>query len=599
MTKLYLLLVRDLTKRLGWRFPVLIAWTVAVGLGEGVAVVLLLPLLNEIGIASAGRQGFAFKLIESGLGSVGARGPIGILLVIVGIAAIQTILSIGLVWWTSILARRYQSERQLELFSAFIRAKWSFLADRKAGELTSVIITESDRLGGAFTICLSLLASVVVTLIYVALSLIIAWQVTLCLIGFAAAGALAMSRLYRKTYRVGQSLAPLNAELQSALVEQFAGAKFVKASIGVERARERIEPLVCELERANATASSLPGTVRSILEFMATVGLAALLVLGSGWMGLAAGNVVVVLALFGRLFPRINLLQAQLHHLNWNVPAFETIGRLQATAEKEAERQDGAAEPLKIALPARLSVRDVEVSLGKRTVLDRVSVELPIPGLVGVVGRSGAGKSTLVHVLLGLVEARAGSLRIGDHEFAGTRLQSWRNVIGYVPQETILFHTSIRANLAVVNPGATEADIESAARRAHAYDFIRAFPAGFDTVIGDQGVKLSGGQRQRLGIARALLANPSVLLMDEPMSALDSESEAELVRTIEDLRREMGVLIVAHRMAAVRNADRIYLLQKGQVVEAGTWDELMSQSGHFQSLIEGQIRTADQFAEVS
>ncbi len=599
MTRLYLLLFRDLMKRLGWRFPALIAWTAVVGLGEGLSIVLLLPLLSQIGIAAANNQGLAFRLIEKGLQLIGANEPVKILAVIIGIAAVQTIVSIALTWWAAILARHYQSQRQLELFAALMNAKWLFLADRKAGEMTNAIVTESDRLGGAFTICLSLLASVVVAIIYIALSLMIAWQITVSLIGFAAVAALAMAPLYRKTYATGQSLAPLNAEFQSVLVEYFTGAKFIKASVGVDRATARIKSLVQELERANATASSLPGTVRSVLEFLALIGLVVLLVLGSRWMGVAAGNVVVVLALFGRLFPRINTLQAQLHHLNWNVPALETINKLQAAAAAEAEKQDGPGELLKIEQPTVLTMKNVQVRLGERLILDQVNLRLPIPGLTAVVGRSGAGKSTLVHTLLGLVEASAGSIQLGDHELASTPLRAWRGAIGYVPQETILFHASIRDNLAIVNPAASDTEIKSAVRRAHADDFIGAWPEGFNTIIGDQGVKLSGGQRQRLGIARALLANPVLLVMDEPMSALDGKSETELLQTVEDLRKEMGVLIVAHRLATARNADCICVLEDGRLVESGTWSELISRKARLHALFEAQARNSDQMASVS
>jgi ABC-type multidrug transport system fused ATPase/permease subunit len=295
-----------------------------------------------------------------------------------------------------------------------------------------------------------------------------------------------------------------------------------------------------------------------------------------------------VLALFGRLFPRLTAVQAQMHYLTGNLHAIEVIDRLQGAAEAAAERQDDSAATLKISLPTALSVRNLQVRLGERTVLDQINLTLPIPGVLAVVGRSGAGKSTLVHTLLGLVDASAGSIALGDHDFALTPLRAWRHAIGYVPQETILFHASIRENLTLVKPDASQAEIERAARRAHAYEFIQAWPEGFDTIIGDQGTKLSGGQRQRLGIARALLTNPRLLLMDEAMSALDAESEAELLRTIEDLRAEMGILIVAHRLAAVRTADAICVLEAGHVVEAGTWTELMARRSRLYALAEAQ-----------
>jgi ATP-binding cassette subfamily C protein len=585
--KLHLKLFDDLVRRLRWRFPVLVAWTALVGLSEGLAVILLLPLLNRVGVAAGNSQGLVAGWVDKSLAFVGATEPLAILAVIVVVAGVQAVLTIALNWWSVKLARHYQSRRQLEMFNAFMRAKWSFIAARKAGEMTNAIVTESERLGRAFTISLSLVGSLVVALIYVILSLLIAWQVTLSLIVCAAGAALAMIRLYRKGYEAGQSLAPLDAELQSALNEQFAAAKFIKASGIDDRASSLIAPLVRKLEDANTFAGAAPGTVRGVLEFTGLIGLAVILVLAGAGMGVAAGNIVIVLALFGRLFPRLTAVQAQMHYLTGNLHAIEVIDQLQREAEAEAERQDAAAA-LRIELPTALSVRNLQVKLGERTVLDQIGFTLPIPGVLAIVGRSGAGKSTLVHTLLGLVEANQGAIRLGNYDLAEAPLRAWRRTIGYVPQETMLFHASIRDNLTLVNPNASRTDIERAARRAHALDFIQAWPQGFDTVIGDQGVKLSGGQRQRLGIARALLTNPSLLLMDEAMSALDAESEAELLRTIEELRKEMGILIVAHRLAAVRTADIICVLEAGRVAETGTWSELMARRSRLYALAEAQ-----------
>jgi ABC-type multidrug transport system fused ATPase/permease subunit len=585
---LHLKLLDDLMGRLGWRFPVLVAWTALVGLSEGISVILLLPLLRRVGIATGSSQGLVTGLVNKSLAFIGATEPLPILAVIVAVAGIQAILTIALNWWSVKLARHYQSRRQLEMFRAFMRARWGFIAARKAGEMTNAIVTESERLGRAFTISLSLVGSLVIAAIYLILSLLIAWQVTVSLIICAGVAALGMVRLYRRGYAAGKSLAPLDAELQSALNEQFAGAKFIKASGIDDRASMLIEPLLRQLEDANTFAGAAPGTVRGVLEFTGLVGLAIILVLAGEGMGVAAGNIVIVLALFGRLFPRLTAVQAQMHYLTGNLHAVEVIDQLQKAAEAEAERQDGSGETLKIAQPAVLSVRNLQVRLDERLVLDQINLTLPIPGVLAVVGRSGAGKSTLVHTLLGLVDASAGSIRLGDYDFATAPLRAWRRTIGYVPQETILFHASIRDNLTLVKPNASPAEIETAARRAHAYEFIQAWPEGFDTIIGDQGVKLSGGQRQRLGIARALLTNPSLLLMDEAMSALDTESEAELMRTIEDLRKEMGILIVAHRLAAVRTADTICVLEAGRVVEAGTWNELMARRARLYALAEAQ-----------
>jgi ATP-binding cassette subfamily C protein len=589
----YRLLFNDLVARLGWRFPVLVLWTSLVGLSEGASIVLLLPLLSRAGIVAPSSQSALNGLLERALAYIGVDSIVKILVFTVAVATVQMVLSVALNWWSVQLARSYQSQRQLELFGAFMRAKWSFLVDRKAGEMVNAIVTESERLGRAFTLTLSLFGSAIIALIYVVLSAFIAWEVTVSLIGFALIAALAMAGLYKKSLAIGESLAPLNSQLQSALDEQIAGAKFIKASAGVDRVVAQIEPLVRKLGEVNAFASAIPGVVRGILEYVALIGLAVIVVLASRIMDVPPANVIIVLALFGRLFPRLTTVQAQLYALSANVHAIEALVKLQSDAEADAERQDRSTRALQIGKPAALSIRNLQVSFGERIVLEQINLAVPIPGLLAIVGRSGAGKSTLVHALLGLVEPHAGSIHLGPYELASAPLAAWRRSIGYVPQEIILFHASVRDNLMLVNPTASESELRNAARRAHALGFIEALPYGFDTVIGDQGAKLSGGQRQRLGIARALLMNPALLIMDEAMSALDTESEVELLRTLDELRKGLGILLVAHRLAAARGADVVCVFENGRVVESGAWNDLMACKKRLYALAQAQSLTED------
>lgn len=586
----YRLLLDDLLKRLGWRFPVLVAWTALAGLSEGASIVLLLPVLNRIGITAVGSQGALVAFIERSLTRIGANTTAEILAIVIAIATLQLALSLGLNFWMVRIARHYQSQRQLELFAAFMSAQWVFLSDRRAGELTAAIVAECERLGRAFTLSLSLLGSAVIALIYIVLSALIAWPATISILGLAAVSALGMFHMYGRSYAAGERLAPLNARLQSFLEERFAGAKFIKASAGADRAVGQLAPLLQELEDANTTATAMPGTVRGVLEYCALIGVAIILVLATSGFGMPPTSVAIVLGLFARLFPRITTVQSQLHSLNNNVHAVEVVDKLQAAADAARERQGALDEQaaLKIAVPATLTVRGLDVKFGERKALAGVDLQLRIPGLVAVVGGSGAGKSTLVHTLLGLTERSAGSIRLANHDLDSTPLNAWRRPMGYVPQETILFHASVSENLTFVSPDASRTEVEVAARRAHAHDFIMALPEGYDTIIGDQGVKLSGGQRQRLGIARALLTNPLVLILDEAMNALDAASELEILRTLEELRKQIGILLVAHRLATVSSADSIYVFEKGQIVESGTWNELIARRGALYALATAQ-----------
>jgi len=333
----------------------------------------------------------------------------------------------------------------------------------------------------------------------------------------------------------------------------------------------------------------LPMFVRGLFEFLAFCALAGIFVFGQQHFGVSPGNVIVVFALFMRLFPRITTVQSYLHVLNGFLHAMCTIDELQNAAEVCAERPNGADEKLPLALPSQLELSDVAVNFGKRNVLEHINLAIPIPGMIGVVGGSGSGKSTLVHALLGLVPTSVGSITLGAHNLANVSLRAWRRRIGYVPQETILFHASVRDNIVLSRPDATAAEVELAAKRAHAHDFISALPRGYDTTIGDQGVLLSGGQRQRIAIARALLMDPIVLLMDEAMSALDTESEALVLSALNELRGEIGILLIAHRLATVRYADVIAVLHEGRLVECGTWDELVTRRERLHALIQAQV----------
>jgi ATP-binding cassette subfamily C protein len=586
---LYVRLFRDIIRFLRWRFPALLGLMALVGLTEGLSVTLLLPLLSNVGISYAAGQGAASAMLNRYLTAIGASvGLLGLLFIVIAVAALQAVLSVALQWWSLREARAYQSRRQSQLFAAFMHAQWEFVTGRKVGELTNAIVSESERLTGAMLIGLYLLSTFVVTCIYLAFALVIAWPITLGLIGCALLMTLSVLRLYRKSYAIGKAIAPLNSELQSVLGEWISGIKLVKSTASENIAAAQVDRIIGKLQRTNTLSNFMPGLVRALFEFLGFVMLAAIFVLGQKAFGVAPGNVIVIFALFLRLFPRITALQGYLHVMNGYLHAMDAIDTLQATAEAHAERQDDRSPPLVVTLPARLQLDNVDVRFAEHIVLNHIDLTIPLPGMFGIVGGSGAGKSTLVHAMLGLVMPSAGTITLGGHSLASASLHGWRRKIGYVPQETILFHASVRENLMLAKPDATAAEIETAVKGAHAHDFINDLPRGYDTVIGDQGVKLSGGQRQRLGIARALLANPILLLMDEAMSALDAESETELLRTLEELRTRMGIVIVAHRLGTVRAADCICVIEAGRVVETGTWSELMARRTRLYALAEAQ-----------
>jgi ATP-binding cassette subfamily C protein len=218
-----------------------------------------------------------------------------------------------------------------------------------------------------------------------------------------------------------------------------------------------------------------------------------------------------------------------------------------------------------------------------------LNLKIPVGKSIAIVGPSGAGKSTVADLIMGLIQPYEGKITIDGVPITKCSIGSWRSQIGYVSQETFLFNETIKFNLQLSQPESKEEDIIGALKLAAAYEFVSKLPEGINTVIGDRGVKLSGGERQRLALARALLRKPSLLILDEATSNLDSDNEKKILKAIDDLHGEITILIIAHRVSTIKNADYIYLIDNGQILESGTWDELLKkEEGQFKDICEAQ-----------
>jgi ATP-binding cassette subfamily C protein len=584
-----LILFQDIYRTFGWRLLALLALMALVGTTEGITVVLLLPLISRLGITGAGAPSIIQRQVEQALAWISSEPGVGVVFAcIVVLAVCQAGLFLLLMWSMAVMNRRYAAAWQTRLFDAFINAQWTYLVDKKSGELINAIVVESGRCATAFVTLTHILSAAIVAVVYSSLALLVSWQTSLLLVALAGAMALTVARLLRISRAIGHQVGPLNASLQVTVNEQLLGAKIVKATNGEARASARVEGIARAIERATRVGLFLPSLVRGLFEGTALVALAGLLVFGVLAVGVDPASLVVVLALFVRLFPRFTTLQTYLHNLNTCAPAILIVKGLLAQAEAHREHRSAGQPMAPVRIPTALRVEGLYVGYGDRPVLSGVDLTLAVPGMVGIVGGSGSGKSTLIHTLLGLLSGTKGRITLGENQLGEVDVGEWRRCIGYVQQETILFHASARDNIAFAHPDASEEDIVAAAQQANAHDFIMAMPRGYDTPIGDQGVLLSGGQRQRLGIARALLGKPVLLLMDEPTSALDAQSEAEVMRTLEELRGRLGILIVSHRLATVRHADRIFVLESGRVVEEGCWDVLIARRTQLHALARAQ-----------
>jgi subfamily B ATP-binding cassette protein MsbA len=231
-----------------------------------------------------------------------------------------------------------------------------------------------------------------------------------------------------------------------------------------------------------------------------------------------------------------------------------------------------------------ITFRDVHFSYGERVILENINLEVRLGSTLAIVGPSGVGKSTLVDLIPRFYDPMQGEVLIDGQDIRGVSLKSLRNQIGIVTQETILFNDSVRANIAYGRPEATDNEIKQAAMQAYAHDFIMRLAQGYATVIGDRGTRLSGGEKQRIAIARALLKNPPILILDEATSQLDADSEKIVQQALERLIQGRTVFIVAHRLSTVKSASRIIVLDKGRIMEKGTHQELLEKNGLYKRI---------------
>lgn len=583
----YSYLVKDLWDAFGWRCLLLVALIIANGFLEGMALILLYPLLGQLGIGGSNSSGslavfFNNFFVKTGL----SKNLITVSVLIITAFALQYSVYLIQSFFAARIQNGYVKTRRNRLFDVLLHANWQFFVNHRAGELANSVISETVRAGGALYLIIQLIAMGLVTSIYIGIAFLASWQMTLVLVLVAGLILLGTHGLVRHGKNIGEEISRHSADFMGWTNEVLNGMKLVKATAAEKYINNRFRWIVEELRRLYFWTSFHPHLLRAVFEFVAIVALVSMLVVSVEFLALDTATLLVVIALFVRLYPRASVLQQNLQLLNTHFPAVERIRELETLAIDAWEVPIEAESPVYSAKdsPIGIAIENLNVQYADKSVLKEVSIEIRAGKTTAIVGPSGAGKTTLLDCMLKLIDPRSGRILINGVSLPELSLSGWRKAIGYVSQETILFNTSFRENIAWSNLQAEETEVIEAAKKAHAHGFILETSNGYDTLVGDRGVRLSGGQRQRIGLARALVGNKVLLILDEATSALDSESEAVVMEAIRELHGQITIVIVAHRLSTIRHADRIYVLENGRVVENGTWAELITSGARFNTL---------------
>jgi ATP-binding cassette subfamily C protein len=545
-----------------------------VALTEGAGLLLLLPLLALAGVTggapvAGGVWGKITPYVPHSLG--------GALLVYLVIVAARAALEYA----ESVAAIKVQVEvtRNLRerLYRALVRARWETIAPLRGARLAHVLTAELERVSLTTNQLLSGSLQLLIALVYAAAAITLSPATALV----AAVGALLLllpaRRQQREARRAGDKLTVLGADLFAGATEEVATLKVAKSAGIAERMADRFTERARTLGEALLDAHKRYRASNSFLTVGAAGALAIVVYVAVSRLHLAPASLLLLLLVCGRLVPRIAAVQSSFLLTARTLPAAEAVQALLDELEAAAESTESApSTPL--AITRAIALRDVTYRYpgASSIALRDVSLSIPAGRVTALVGSSGAGKSTLADVVLLLATPERGELMVDGEPLGADRRDAWRASVGYVPQETHLFHDTIRENVRWVAPDATDAEVLEALRMAGASVLLGRLKHGLDTKIGDRGTLLSGGERQRLALARALLRRPRLLVLDEATSALDPESELSIRQTIASLTPTVTVLTITHRLTTARQADHVVVLDQGAVVAEGPWETLIA-----------------------
>jgi subfamily B ATP-binding cassette protein MsbA len=486
-----------------------------------------------------------------------------------------------------------------DMYNAILRRSAAFFQKHTTGTLLSTIINDIERVQFAISSVLGEFLQQTFTLIFTAAFVVmlggrLAWILVLFLPAIIISSTKIGLRVRRTTRRGQDKL----ADIQNILHETITGNRIVKA-FGMESWEvARFRSAANRLLRANLRSVAAAAVSSPLMDTFGAIAIALLLLLGRNEINRGAftpGTFLAFIVLVFKLYDPVRKFALFNNSFQQAVGASSEIFKFMDTEDDVRERPN--AKPLppfsKSIVFERATFSYEGNGDGAREILHEIDLDVKAGEVLAIVGSSGAGKSTLVHLIPRFFDLTSGRLLLDGRDIRDVTLSSLRAQIGIVTQDTVLFNDTVRNNIAYGQPHVSRKQLEAAARAALAHDFILEMPDGYDTVIGERGLRLSGGERQRIAIARAILKNAPILILDEATSALDSESEALVQSALQNLMIGRTVFVIAHRLSTVRRADRIVVIENRMISDVGAHEELMKKLGTYRRLYDLQFLEVD------
>lgn len=550
---------------------------VLLSLNEAVSLLILVPLLGLVGLdVGQGALGQIDGLVSAFFVYLGVQPSLVMILIIyVVVISVSAFLTRYQTLQTSQIQYQFANHLRKRLYNSITNSDWLFFSRMKSSSLAHALTNEIDRISTGTGQFLTFIASIMILVVYIIFALELAGVFTGVIFAVGIIILLILRRRASRSRTSGEEITTTTRDLYYSILQHLDGMKTIK-SFGMQDENKKVFE-----DQSNQVASNYLEAITSyadvklLFDVGTVVVLAVMVFFLIEVVKLPTASLFLLIYLFVRMIPRFSSIQRAYQYFINMLPAFGNVYSLeeQFLVNSESEERDNASVDLKDSI----KLENVSFSYGdeEHFTMNHLNLEIPAGKTIALAGPSGAGKSTVADLVMGLISPDQGTVTVDGKPITHNSVASWRNRIGYVAQETFLFNETIRFNLKLAKPDASEDDLKEALKMAAAYDFVSKLPEGMDTVIGDRGVRLSGGERQRLALARALLRKPSLLIMDEATSNLDSENEKKILKAIDDLHGEVTILMIAHRISTIKNADKIHLVNQGRIQESGSWDELL------------------------
>lgn len=568
-----------------WAIPVIIILGILTSLSEGLGISLFIPFLQSLepGNSQSTSGTFLGTILNQLFSDIPASNRLLIIpLSIFGcvllknlLAYSSSLLSVWLYWGIG-------SKLVSKLFQQILSVSYSFLDSKQSGKLLNTLHTESWRTCDAILLLINIIINFCTVLVFVVFLMLTSWQLTFLVAVALLLISLVIQQVTRKTKKLGRQAVQANDRLAHRMLEGFYGMRVIRAFGQEVYEHKRFEELTNQVSLAAMKLAKLYTISGPLSEVLSVALLVCIMIIALQNKANLPTLLTFIFMLY-RLQPSVRKLDSDRVNLIGLLASVEDVMSLLEIPEGQYIRSGNIyCHGFKRSLTFK-SV-GFRYNPTDKPALKEVSFSIPQGKTTAIVGPSGAGKSTIIGLICRFYDVTQGEIYVDDYPLRELDLASWRNHIAIVSQDVYVFNTTVRENIAYGRLDATEAEVINAAKQANAHEFITKLSEGYDTILGDRGVRLSGGQRQRIALARAIICDPQIFILDEATNALDSVSESLIQEAINTFGKNRTVIIIAHRLSTIEQADKILVLQEGQVIEQGNFQQLLQFNGLFYQL---------------